>query len=291
MQAWLQQDSHDNASLIQGAEMVLKLTRNVAMYQTIMRRPDKYESKIRYELQKFLPMRLQQMTTQDVQRLSAELIPEVREAIDKEAAAFAAERNADADATGSDADAASSDADATSSDADAADSDADGFALTPPASGKRPDHDSLPEAIRQLWADNRSRWLRIKQLYNTLLGIEKPCDRYEYLAQLKDLWYTYKSTLQRYDSYTPGGDNDSSGTPSPTALAKDIANARSYITKNADRLAALRTASRSDDNATKQLDEYNALLAKVQQRVDLLDANDAPIGDELRAKLQEAGIK
>lgn len=277
MQAWLQQDSHDNASLIQGAEMVLKLTRNVAMYQTIMRRPSKYESKIRYELQKFLPMRLQQMTTQDVQRLSAELIPEVREAIDKEAAIIAAERNADADATGSDA--------------DAADSDADGFSLTPPASGIRPDHDALPEAIRQLWADNRSRWLRIKQLYNTLLGIEKPCDRYEYLAQLKDLWYTYKSALQRYDSYTPVGDDDSSGTPSPTALAKDIANARSYITKNADRLAALHTASRSDDNATKQLDEYNALLAKVQQRVDLLDANDAPIGDELRAKLQEAGIK
>lgn len=277
MQAWLQQDSHDNASLVQGAEMVLKLTRNVAMYQTIMRRPDKYESKIRYELQKFLPMRLQQMTTQDVQRLSAELIPEVREAIDKEAAIIAAERNADADAT--------------DSDADAADSDADGFALTPPASGIRPDHDSLPDSIRQLWADNRSRWLRIKQLYNTLLGIEMPCDRYEYLAQLKDLWYTYKSALQRYDSYTPVGDDDSSGTPSPTALAKDIANARSYITKNADRLAALRTASRSDDNATKQLDEYNALLAKVQQRVDLLDANDAPIGDELRAKLQEAGIK
>lgn len=277
MQAWLQQDGHDNASLIQGAEMVLKLTRNVAMYQTIMRRPGKYESKIRYELQKFLPMRLQQMTTQDVNRLSAELIPEVREAIDKEAAVIAADRNADADAT--------------DSDADAADSDADGFSLTPPASGIRPDHDSLPEAIRQLWADNRSRWLRIKQLYNTLLGIEMPCDRYEYLAQLKDLWYTYKSALQRYDSYTPGDGNDSVGTPSPTALAKDIANARSYITKNADRLAALRTASRSDDNATKQLDEYNALLAKVQQRVDLLDANDAPIGDELRAKLQEGGIK
>lgn len=277
MQAWLQQDGHDNASLVQGAEMVLKLTRNVAMYQTIMRRPDKYESKIRYELQKFLPMRLQQMTTQDVQRLSAELIPEVKEAIDKEAAIIAADRNADADAT--------------DSDADAADSDADGFSLTPPASGKRPDHDALPEAIRQLWANNRSRWLRIKQLYNTLLGIEMPCDRYEYLAQLKDLWYTYKSALQRYDSYTPVGDDDSSGTPSPTALAKDIANARSYITKNADRLAALHTASRSDDNATKQLDEYNALLAKVQQRVDLLDANDAPIGDELRAKLQEVGIK
>lgn len=58
MQAWLAEDSHNQDSLIRGAEMVLKLTRNMAMYQTILRRPAKFESKIRYELQKFLPMRL-----------------------------------------------------------------------------------------------------------------------------------------------------------------------------------------------------------------------------------------
>lgn len=75
MQAWLAESAHDRESLMRGAEMVLKLTRNMSMYQTIIRRPEKFESKIRYELQKFLPMRLEQMTTQDVKALSAELIP------------------------------------------------------------------------------------------------------------------------------------------------------------------------------------------------------------------------
>lgn len=39
MQTWLAKESHDRDSLLQGAEMVLKLTRNMSMYQTIIRRP------------------------------------------------------------------------------------------------------------------------------------------------------------------------------------------------------------------------------------------------------------
>lgn len=168
--------------------------------------------------------------------------------------------------------------------------------LTPPASGIRPDHDSLPDSIHQLWTDNRSRWLRIKQLYNTLLGIEKPCDRYEYLAQLKDLWYTYKRALQRYDSYVASASDAADGAseadtePSPSAIAKVISNARSYVSKNIDRLTELRQASIKSDDATKELDEYNALHGKMQQRIDVLCANGAPIGDDLKAKLDEAGL-
>ena len=58
MQAWLNAEKHDRESVARGAEMVLKLTRNMSMYQTIMRRPERFESKVRYELQKFLPMLL-----------------------------------------------------------------------------------------------------------------------------------------------------------------------------------------------------------------------------------------
>lgn len=263
MQAWLASDSHDHDSLMQGAEMVLKLTRNVAMYQTIIRRPERFESKIRYELQKFLPMRLQQMTAQDVKALSTELVPQVKAAIDEE----------------------------TKTSGDNADSNAADGSL-PAASGIRPDHDSLPDDIRQIWADNRKRWMSIKQLYNTLLAIEQPCDRYEYLKQLKDTWYTYKSELERYDSYAAPaeGETGASAEPSPSDIAKDISNARSYITKNIDRLVELRHASRESDDATKELDEYNKLLVKVQQRVGLLNANGAPIGDDIKAKLNEAGL-
>lgn len=262
MQAWLAESAHDRESLMRGAEMVLKLTRNMSMYQTIIRRPEKFESKIRYELQKFLPMRLEQITMQDVKALSAELIPEVKKAVDEEAAL--------------------SDSDET----------IDNDTFLPAASGIRPDHDSLPEDVQSVWSDNKERWLKIKQLYNTLLAIEQPCDRYEYLKQLKELWYTYKRELERYDNYVApeAGETADDAAPSPVEIAKDIANARAYITKNVDKLIELRNESLSSDDATKALDDYNKLLVKMQQRVDTLNSNNAPVGDELKAKLNEAGL-
>ena len=262
MQAWLAESAHDRSSLMRGAEMVLKLTRNMSMYQTIIRRPEKFESKIRYELQKFLPMRLEQMTTQDVKALSAELIPEVKKAVDDETAFSESEKGGDNNA------------------------------YLPAASGIRPDHDSLPEDVRSVWSDNKDRWLKIKQLHNTLLSIEQPCDRYEYLKQLKELWYTYKRELERYDNYVApeAGETADDAAPSPVEIAKEIANARAYITKNVDKLIELRNESLSSDDATKALDDYNKLLAKMQQRVDTLNSNNAPIGDDLKAKLNEAGL-
>ena len=85
MQAWLNAEKHDRESVAHGAEMVLKLTRNMSMYQTIMRRPERFESKVRYELQKFLPMRLENMTTQDVKLLDAELSPQIAAAFEEQA--------------------------------------------------------------------------------------------------------------------------------------------------------------------------------------------------------------
>lgn len=269
MQAWLNAEKHDRESVARGAEMVLKLTRNMSMYQTIMRRPERFESKVRYELQKFLPMRLENMTTQDVKLLDAELTPQIAAAIEEQAkfeAEHKAEKNNDTEVP-------------------------EGGYL-PAASGIRPDHDNLPEDVRNIWAENKERWLKIKKLYNTLLTFEQPCDRYEYLKQLKDLWYTYKSELGRYDGYVaPSDDAQTEGEePTPADIAKNIANARSYITKNVDRLAELRRLSRESDDATKELDEYNKLLAKVQARVAVLNDNNAPIGDDLKTKLNEAGL-
>lgn len=132
--------------------------------------------------------------------------------------------------------------------------------------------------MRNIWAENKERWLKIKKLYNTLLTFEQPCDRYEYLKQLKDLWYTYKSELGRYDGYVaPSDDAQAEGEePTPADIAKNIANAHSYITKNVDRLAELRRLSRESDDATKELDEYNKLLTKVRARVTVLNDNNAP---------------
>lgn len=268
MQAWLAEDSHNQDSLIKGAEMVLRLTRNMAMYQTILRRPAKFESKIRYELKKFLPMRLEQMTIQDVKVLSDELVPQVADAISQEQTYQLSVANNNETT--------------------------DNSVFLPAAFGIRPDHDALPDDVKCVWSDNKQRWLKIKQIYNSLLAIEQPCDRYEHLKQLKDLWYTYKRELERYDNYVaPEADASSAlPTPPPSAsdIAKDIANARSYITKYIDRLVELHNETLGSDDATKALDDYNNLLAKIQQRVAVLTDNAAPIGDEIKAKLNEAGL-
>ena len=81
MQEWLDSESHDRESILRGAEMLLKLNRNMALYQTIIRRPERFESKVRYELKKFLPMRLAKMTLQDVKALDADLVPQVKAAL------------------------------------------------------------------------------------------------------------------------------------------------------------------------------------------------------------------
>ena len=54
------------------------------MYNTIITRPERFEDKIRYELNKFLPMRLDKMTMQAVKELDRELVPEVAVAIEQE---------------------------------------------------------------------------------------------------------------------------------------------------------------------------------------------------------------
>lgn len=76
----------------------------------------------------------------------------------------------------------------------------------------------------------------------------------------------------------------------PADIAKDITNARSYITKNIGKLIELRQKSLESDENTKELADYNKLLVKVQERVAILTANNAPIGDDLKAKLNEAGL-
>ncbi|MCH4213338.1 MAG: hypothetical protein LKF70_11195, partial [Prevotella sp.] len=66
---WLEEDSHDSDSIVEGANLLLRLNRNQSLHQNILRKPEKYESKVIYELKKFLPIRLARMTMGDVKTL------------------------------------------------------------------------------------------------------------------------------------------------------------------------------------------------------------------------------
>lgn len=205
IQTWLAKPEHSKDDLVQGATYVLKLTRNQALFNTIMRRPERYEDKIIYELKKRLPMRLDHMTRSDVKALEAEVLPAITPLIENQ---DEGEETQDASAV-----------------------------------GKRADHEQLPVEIQQLWDANAERWKKIKELYNTCKELEKPCDRYEYLKLLKETWYAYKKDFAVYDSYKIGENPEPTGVSVDSSASeitvKDVTNARAYISKNLEKLETM----------------------------------------------------
>lgn len=245
--------------IIEGATMLLRLNRNRSLYQTVVTRPQRHESKVVYELKKWYGIRADGLTIDEVNKLDSTLTPQVKAAVDAEP------KNDDGTVQNPDD--------------------------LPAHSGKRADHDSLPDDIKGIWPRNAERWKKIKQLYNTLLTIDEPCSRYEYLKQLKDLWYGYKADFKKYDDFVlepnDGGEN---GGENCGDDAKKITNARSYISKNIGPLQSIKSSYDADGMDDKTLADYNSKLAKVQERVDTILSAGEPIGDDLRATLADLGV-
>lgn len=259
LKEWLEKDSHtDNEDIMAGAQMLLKLNRNQALFNTISRRPERYVSKIIYELRKFLPMRLNKMTIGDVKRLDMELTPEIQAAVD------------------SDSDGHGDGEDCTQS--------------LPAHGGKRSDHDSLPGDIRSIWEENAERWKKIKYIFNNLKTLSQPCDRYELLIQLKEAWYKYKAEFERYDSYKLSSDAAAEES-SAADVVKQITNARAYISKNIDKLLQLREKTLSDDASDKDMERYKNLCCNLRKRLTVLLDNSQVVGDDVLAKLSDGGVE
>lgn len=245
--------------IVEGATMLLRLNRNRSLYQTVVTRPQRHESKVVYELKKWYGIRADGLTIDEVNKLDSTLTPQVKAAVDAEP------KNDDGTVQNPDD--------------------------LPAHSGKRADHDSLPDDIKGIWPRNAERWKKIKQLYNTLLTIDEPCSRYEYLKQLKDLWYDYKADFKKYDDFVletnDGGENGGeNGGDDP----KKITNARSYISKNIGPLQSIKSSFDADGMDDTTLADYNSKLAKVQERVDIILSAGELIGDDLRKTLADLGV-
>nr|DAX18797.1 MAG TPA: hypothetical protein [Caudoviricetes sp.] len=245
IQTWLAKPEHSKDDLVQGATYVLKLTRNQALFNTIMRRPERYEDKIIYELKKRLPMRLDHMTRSDVKALEAEVLPAITPLIDTTENQDEGEETQDASAV-----------------------------------GKRADHEQLPVEIQQLWDANAERWKKIKELYNTCKELEKPCDRYEYLKLLKETWYAYKKDFAVYDSYKIGENPEPTGVSVDSSASeitvKDVTNARAYISKNLEKLETM---------TDKGSEEYIKLKEKVAQRINVILNAGESFSDDMITRL------
>ena len=212
-------------------------------------------------MKKFVPIRQRGQTLEDVQNDAKQLLGELKTAVNEEPAENDSKDDSEKD--------------------------------LPMHGGKRPDHDSLPDNIKAIWPQNAERWKKIKSLYNTCLGITEPCDLAESLNTLKETWYKYKSEFSRYDDFiVENNDETVKNGEDPAESAKAVTNARSYLSKMVkdDKLLDMKKASLADGADEKAINAYHSSLQNTQDRVQLLLDKGEVIGDDLRAKLAEAGV-
>lgn len=168
MQAWINAKPADR-SLEQGALLVLKLTGNRYMYQNILVRKD--TKMIEYQLGKYLPQRLLEVTHEEVARMK------------KQADVIAEEHHLD-------------------SPRKSAKTEAEEW-----KKGKRADHDSLPEEIQALYAENLTILRRMRECHlqaRKMALADKPCtdcDIYPFVKELIELDKKYHANWEQYDKY------------------------------------------------------------------------------------------
>lgn len=235
-----------------GAVLLLKLNKNRVLYNNIVRRPDKFADKLLYELKKFLTIRLDQKTIHDVVEMEKKLLPSVEKLL---------------------------------ANAEPLSTDDDHVATI--VKGKREDHDSLPERVQNLWTESAGFYKNIKLLHENLKGMEnsQPCDRYELLKQLDEQDRMYRMNMESYDGYKEGDGATSDGkvpvVESPAEITKKVTAARTYLSKNKDKLKQLSESDKA---------KFAELLPKMQERYDYLVQTGNNIDDAQKADLSACGL-
>ena len=267
---WLQSDHKSDEMIQQGAKLLLQLNNDRAMYQRIIRRPQRELSFLEYKLRRFLQLRQDGHTIKDVVKMDREITDQIA----------AAAGTIDTGGTlpmvvptvGSGPDSLPSYV----------------------RKGIRPDHDRLPDNIKALWPKNAERWKKIKEAFETCKGLTEPCDRYEYLKVLKETWYKYKEDMARYDEYRLNADSKANGTAAPSLTPeqeKELANADSYISKNMPQMQQLVAASKEEGFNEDQIKQLENLRKRIQQRVDVLLKYGRTLTEERREQLLQCDIK
>ena len=273
---WLDSEHTTTEQIEEGAQLLLSLNRDGAMYQRIMRRPQRELKFLEYKLQRFLRLRQDGQTIRDVIKLNDEIMPVLETVTDKEPMPIEEQAlllpvlQPDEQNGGKEQ-----------------------FVRR----GIRPDHDQLPAEIQAIWLANAERWKKIKEAYETCKQLTEPCDRYEYLKVLKETWYKYKQEMARYDDYrlTADGGAEGEGAEQTPALTpeqeKELKNADSYISKNMPQLQMLVSFAKEEEFNDEQIKNLENLRQRIQQRVDVLLKYGRTLTEERSEQLKQCDIK
>lgn len=234
IQSWLDKPQEDR-SLSQGAELLLRLNRNRYMHTQIVAKRN--ISKLEYELKKHLRIRLEGLTVQQVATMERKALPLIRETLSKGAPQCTAGDEKETQAQ---------------------------------LRGKRPDHETLPEHIKAIYARNGEVYFKMKSLFHTLkqMANAMPCDRHELLTQLVELDKEYRAKWNAYDSWSADSENSCTRQPDieDGATARLILAARKYLSLNKPRLASAQ--GEAADRLRTKMQERVALLLKAGQSFD-----------------------
>lgn len=204
-----------------GAELMLRLNRNRALYNSVLAKPDKYTPKLEYELRKYLRMRLDGMTSDRVAAMEAEVMPAVEKIVKEAAVTTSAE-----------------------------------LPEAKTARGKRADHDSLPDGVKALWDRNSERMRKIVLLFNELKAMSdsQPCDRYERLKLMVEAEAAYRADMARYDAWRPGMPEQAPEPEQAAVVTPD--NARKSVSRQLKAMAASKPGEPAYEAALERLRAY-----------------------------------
>ena len=150
-----------------GALLLLQLNRNRFMHAHLLRRK-KWE-KLEYELKKHLNIRLEGLTTREVQEMEKRELPRIKLSMEARRPIL----STDKDFTGG------------------------------TYKGRREDHDQLPAEVQALYERNADLYFKMKQTFETLKTMEDQtaCDRHELLTILVGLDKEYRQNWNAYDTF------------------------------------------------------------------------------------------
>ena len=258
IQAYLQTEPAKR-NVVEGATLLLSLNRNRILFQNVVKRPEKFADKVEYELKKHLQIRLDDKTMSEVAAMDATVVPFAENTINKRLM-LASDKADDIDVP-------------------------EELEVAIRHAGKRTDHDELPDEIKEIWEKSANLWFKIKETYETLKTMENAplCDRYEHLKILDESDKQYRKNMAWYDGYVLGSEITSKKEVElePAEIAKKVQAARKYVSDNKKKLAELRETD---------LEKYNKLRDKVQERFNFLIETGNSVSEEQVAELKELGI-
>lgn len=231
-----------------GALLLLQLNRNRFMHARLLRR--KNWDKLEYELKKHLNIRLEGLTTREVQEMEKRELPRIKLSMEARRPIL----STDKDFTGG------------------------------TYKGRREDHDSLPVEVQALYERNADLYFKMKQTFETLKTMEDQtaCDRHELLTILVGLDKEYRQNWNAYDTFGNEAADPASETgeaeAQTTATPQQVNAARKYLSQNKTKVATL------------EGEAAETLLAKMQQRVNLLLSAGQTFAKEQQEELAALGL-